>query len=129
MNYPAGRPTPIQFGYSGPPLSAAQTQTQSAQVQQGAQGQGAQTLEEVLQNIQLQEGSVALASRQYTQGYLRTLLGKMVRVEFLIGENSVQDRTGVLLAAGIDYIILREIDTDDDLLCDAYAIKFVTEYR
>ena len=66
---------------------------------------------------------------QFTQGYLRTQIGSKVRVEFLIGTNSLQDRRGTLVYVGISYIIIQEEETDDLLLCDIYSIKFVTFYR
>lgn len=65
---------------------------------------------------------------QYTQGYLKTKIGKKVRIVFLIGTNLVQDRDGILTDVGIDYIIIKEEDTNSPLLCDIYSIKFVTFY-
>lgn len=62
----------------------------------------------------------------YTPGFLRTQIGKRMRVEFLIGTNNLTDRTGTLLAVGASYIVLRPIDSDDMMLCDIYSIKFVT---
>jgi hypothetical protein len=32
----------------------------------------------------------------YTQGYLKTQIGKFVRVEFLLGTNTIVDRSGIL---------------------------------
>lgn len=65
---------------------------------------------------------------EYTQGYLRTQIGKRVKVEFLIGTNMLVDREGTLVDVGISYIIIREVETDDLLLCDIYSIKFVRFY-
>lgn len=62
----------------------------------------------------------------YTQAYLRTQIGRRVRVEFLIGTNILTDRIGILTDVGISYIILKPVGTDDRLLCDIYSIKFVT---
>lgn len=68
-----------------------------------------------------------MESTQFVPGYLRTQIGKSVRVEFLIGTNGpLVDRIGTLLAVGASYIIIRPIDTDDALMCDLYSIKFVT---
>ncbi|MGB7604341.1 MAG: hypothetical protein WBL93_02575 [Lutisporaceae bacterium] len=64
----------------------------------------------------------------YTQGYLRTQIGKRVKIEFLIGTNMLIDREGTLVDVGISYIIINEIETDDLLLCDIYSIKFVRFY-
>lgn len=64
-------------------------------------------------------------SSLYIAGYLSTQIGKLVKVEFLIG-NNITDRTGVLVKVGVNYIILRPIDIVGSLLCDLYSIKFVT---
>lgn len=64
----------------------------------------------------------------YTQGYLRTQIGRYVKIEFLIGTNMLVDREGTLLDVGISYVIIREPETDDLLLCDIYSIKFVRIY-
>lgn len=62
---------------------------------------------------------------EYTQGYLRTRIGSRVRVQFLLGTGTFQDRTGILIQVGISYIILREEQTNVNVLCDIYSIKFV----
>ena len=46
-------------------------------------------------------------------------------MEFLVGANTLVDRTGVLLAVGANYILINEIQTDDITACDFYNIKFV----
>lgn len=62
----------------------------------------------------------------YTQAYLKTQIGKRVRVEFLIGTGMMTDRTGILTDVGISYIIIKPVGTDDRMLCDIYSIKFIT---
>jgi len=52
-------------------------------------------------------------------------IGKYIKVEFLIGTNMLIDREGVLKEVGINYIVLKESGTNDDLMCDMYSIKFV----
>jgi hypothetical protein len=64
----------------------------------------------------------------YTQGYLQRQIGKRVRIQFLIGSNALQDRTGVLTQVGISYVIIRDQDTNNLVLGDMYAIKFVDVY-
>ena len=49
---------------------------------------------------------------------MRTQIGRTVVVEFLIGANTLVDRTGILLAVGANYILLNETETDDILACD-----------
>lgn len=69
-----------------------------------------------------------LSNTAFTQGYLRTQIGRKVKVEFLIGTSMFVDREGTLLDVGTSYIIIREAETDDLLLCDMYSIKFVRFY-
>lgn len=67
-------------------------------------------------------------STLYTPGFLSTQIGKMVRVEFLMGSGTLIDRIGTLTGVGASYILLNPIGTADTLLCDIYSIKFVTVY-
>lgn len=67
----------------------------------------------------------SITSPLYIAGYLNMHIGKLVRVEFLIG-NSITDRMGILLKVGVSYIIIHPIDVNGTLLCDLYSIKFVT---
>ncbi|MCD2346227.1 hypothetical protein [Clostridium guangxiense] len=73
-------------------------------------------------------GSPTNLDTQYTQGYLKTKIGKRVRISFLLGTNTFQDRTGTLLEVGISYVVIQDIDTNTQTLCDIYSIKFVTFY-
>ncbi len=61
----------------------------------------------------------------YTPGMLRTMIGKWMRVEFLVG-NSITDRVGLLQEVGASYIMLQSIESSSRILCDIYSIKFVT---
>lgn len=65
-------------------------------------------------------------STLFTPGFLRTQIGKRMRIEFLIGSGAMTDRSGTLLAVGASYILIRLIDSDDIMMCDIYSIKFVT---
>lgn len=67
-------------------------------------------------------------SLQYLNGFLRTQIGRAVQVEFLIGTNTLVDRTGTLLGVGANYILINEAETDDLVACDFYNIKFVKFY-
>ncbi|MCM8710264.1 hypothetical protein M2651_04390 [Clostridium sp. SYSU_GA19001] len=75
-------------------------------------------------SFEMAPGSPVQQDINYTQGYLRTQIGKRMLVSFLIGTNTYQDRTGVLEKVGISYIILKEQE-GTQLLCDIYSIKFV----
>ncbi len=81
--------------------------------------------------FEMAPGAPVIQDVNYTQGFLRTQIGRRMLVSFLIGTNTYQDRTGVLERVGISYIILREPE-GSELLCDIYSIKFVrifTEQR
>lgn len=69
---------------------------------------------------------VTVESTLFTPGFLRTQIGRRIRVEFLLGTNLLTDRTGTLVAVGASYILLRPIDSDDLMMCDIYSIKFAT---
>lgn len=76
----------------------------------------------------IEPGPPVTTSRQYLQGYLRTIIGRYVRIDFIVGTNMFVDREGTLLDVGIDHVVLREPETDDLLICDLYSIKFVKVY-
>lgn len=65
---------------------------------------------------------------QYLNGFLRTQIGRRCEVEFLIGSNDMVNRTGKLLAVGLNYILIQDLQTDDVISCDYYSIKFVRFY-
>lgn len=77
----------------------------------------------IIQNQQIPE---TLLNTVYTPAFLRKHLGKLVKVEFLIGSNYLEDRTGILLEVGASYIVLRSVQDNNLLYCDIYSIKFVT---
>lgn len=62
----------------------------------------------------------------YTPGFLRTQIGKLMRIEFLIGTNNMVDRVGFLEEVGTSYILLRSFEGDTMIYADLYAIKFIT---
>lgn len=65
----------------------------------------------------------------YTQAFLKTQIGKKVRIEFLVGTSTMTDRIGTLVGVGISYVLIRLEETDDIMLGDIYSIKFVTFYE
>jgi hypothetical protein len=76
------------------------------------------------ENFEMAPGSPIQQDINFTQGYLRTQIGRRMLVSFLIGTSTYQDRTGVLEKVGVSYIILKEPE-GTELLCDIYSIKFV----
>lgn len=75
-----------------------------------------------------QAGAITGDNLQYLNGFLRSQIGRPVLVTFLIGTNTLTDRSGILLGVGINYILINETQTDDVLACDFYNIKFVRFY-
>ena len=67
-----------------------------------------------------------LTNNIYTPAFLREQIGKLVRIQFLIGTNSMEDRTGILEDVGASYVLLRSIESGNLLYGDIYSIKFVT---
>lgn len=62
----------------------------------------------------------------YTPAFLRQNIGKLMRVEFLIGTNNLVDRIGILEDVGASYILLRSFENDSLVYADIYSIKFIT---
>lgn len=67
-----------------------------------------------------------LTNNIYTPAFLRENIGKLMRVEFLIGTDTLVDRTGILVDVGASYILLRALESDVITYCDIYSIKFIT---
>ena len=98
------------------------------QMQQPNQKQPTTTEQNFSDNFTEAPGSPTELGTEYTQGYLKTIIGKRVKIFFLIGTNIIQDRDGILTDVGISYVIIRELETNYLILCDIYSIKFVTIY-
>lgn len=62
----------------------------------------------------------------YTPAFLRQQIGKLMRIEFLVGTNNMTDRIGFLEDVGASYILLRSFEGDSQIYADIYAIKFIT---
>lgn len=82
---------------------------------------------ETNRNVQIDQNSPeVLTNNIYTPAFLREQIGKLVRVEFLIGTNNLTDRVGILEDVGASYILLRAIESNVLTYADIYSIKFVT---
>lgn len=78
-------------------------------------------------SIQINENSPEiLRDPIYTPAFLREQIGRLMKVEFLIGTNLLVDRIGILEDVGASYILLRSFESDSLVFCDIYAIKFIT---
>lgn len=66
----------------------------------------------------------SLKNTAYMPAYLSKHLGKLVRVELLIG-NELHQRIGILMTVGAGFIVLR-FKNNATLVCDLKSIRFVT---
>ena len=74
------------------------------------------------------EQTIDYASIQYMNGFLRTQIGRYVRVEQLIGSGNTEERFGFLVGVGNNYLLLQDISDGNILVVDFYSIKFVYIY-
>ncbi len=65
----------------------------------------------------------------YITGYLCGHTGKYVRMEFLFGEQTHVDKTGVLREVGNNYVVMQEMGTDNMIVCPLNKIKFINIYN
>ena len=65
---------------------------------------------------------------QFLNGFIRTQIGRYIRVECLIGSNEVVVKTGYLIGVGLNYILLQESITGNVLSVDFWSIKFIYMY-
>jgi hypothetical protein len=72
------------------------------------------------------QGAPTVMSPGYVPGYLKSLIGKYILAEFLIGTNTFVDRYGQLLEVGTNYFVLRDVNFNTTVMCDLYSVRFVT---
>lgn len=65
---------------------------------------------------------------QYMNGFLRTQIGKYLRVEQMINSTEIVDRYGYLVGVGLNYILLQQAGTGNISAIDYYSIKYVYVY-
>ena len=67
---------------------------------------------------------IELRNTAYMPAFLSKHIGKLVRVEHLLGGQLVS-RTGILMTVGATFIVLRS-KNNATLICDGASIRFVT---
>ena len=72
--------------------------------------------------------SIDYDSVQYMNGFLRTQIGRGVRVQQLIGSGNTVDRYGFLVGVGNNYLLLQDISNGNIMMVDFYTVKFVYIY-
>ena len=66
-----------------------------------------------------------LSDEAFLPAYLKTMTGKLVRVESLIG-GCLERRVGTLIQVGADYIVLKLYQSCSTMICEASSIKYIT---
>lgn len=95
---------------------------------------GATVATPIMQNIGMSMSDyqypfpVTAENLRYHNGFMRTQIGRRITVDFLMGANTIVQKTGYLLGVAQDYILINEIDTNDITTCDYYNIKFIRYY-
>ena len=72
-----------------------------------------------------EHSNMCLNDTAYLPGFLNTMVGKLVRVESLIG-GCLESRIGILLNVGTDYIVLKLYRGCSTMICEFSAIKYIT---
>lgn len=74
----------------------------------------------------IRQGPPPVFDIEYIPGYLKSIIGKNVRAEFVIGSSQYADKTGVLIDVGVNYFVLLDVNSKTNIMCDLYSVKFVT---
>ena len=74
------------------------------------------------------QGSTHNHNIEYMNELMRTQVGKMADVEFLVGTSTTHIKRGQITGVGTNYIVIKEYDTGRTMVGDFSDIKFVTIY-
>lgn len=66
-----------------------------------------------------------MQNRGNIEEFLRTQIGKNVRMQFLIGTNTLIEKSGILMGVGDNFVILKEDGSGEILVCDFDGAKFI----
>ena len=66
-----------------------------------------------------------LSDKAFMPAYLKAMIGKLVRVESLIG-NCLESRVGILMSVGADYLVLKLYRGCSTMICEASSVKYIT---
>lgn len=69
--------------------------------------------------------NIRLKDTAYLPAFLNTMVGKLVRVESLIG-GCLESRVGILFKVGADYIVLKLYRGCSTMICEFSSIKYIT---
>ncbi len=60
---------------------------------------------------------------------LQTSIGYYVSCDFLIGTQLIETRNGILAKVGTNFLTLYQPELERYIVCDLYALKFITIYN
>jgi len=97
------------------------------------------SLNQIEENMALNIPQTPLSTEMYTEsldvtdvqqftGFLRTQIGRYMRIEQLIGSDTIRDRYGYLVGVGVNFIILQEAITGNIMLIDLFSIRLTYIY-
>lgn len=66
-----------------------------------------------------------LADTVFMPGYLKTVIGKLVKIETLVG-NCLETRVGTLMTVGADYLVIKLYRSCCSMVCESSTVKYVT---
>ena len=66
-----------------------------------------------------------IENSMFFQGYLKNHIGKLVKVESLLG-NCLESRMGILFEVGANYIVIKLHRSPCSMMIEASAIKYIT---
>jgi len=74
----------------------------------------------------MQEGPPPVTESDYIPGFLASMIGRNIKAEFVVGASQYVEKTGQLIDVGVNYFVLRDVNSRTLIMCDLYSVKFVT---
>ncbi len=68
---------------------------------------------------------VTSADIRYLNNFMRTQIGRLIEVNFVIGGETMMRVAGYLMGVGDDFVLINEYGTNNVTACDYYNIKYV----
>ncbi len=66
-----------------------------------------------------------LGNTAFMPAFLTKHIGKLMKIESLIGDR-LETKIGILVTVGAGYIVLRQLNTNNTVICDMIPIKYAT---
>lgn len=67
----------------------------------------------------------SLKNSSFMPAFLSKHIGKLIRAESLIGDR-LETKTGILLNVGAGFMVLRQLRSNNTVICDLFAVKYIT---